>query len=271
MTTTNPAAPEQQATHVPDGWQLVPIELTPEMFNAGQACGGYADRIYRSMLSASPIAPIADARASDAAADTKGLPRLNRELPEMLSNALQVTRRIRRCEGETAAQVVLEHFATEYAKRALAAQKQPAPVGDGQAAGEPKADGRIAFNLTREQVSALYLTLLRRERPAFGWMEEPLVAIEWALKPAHNAIHDRGFNAMNRQFFGDDRLNLGEAEMPSEVTPLAPPAVAQQGTLTDEQIIQIAIDAGVTSTATNAGRIAFARALLAHNTGADHE
>jgi hypothetical protein len=51
---------------------------------------------------------------------------------------------------------------------------------------------RIPVNLTYEQISALYLLLFRRERPAYGWMETPLVAIEQALSPAHSAIHDRG-------------------------------------------------------------------------------
>jgi hypothetical protein len=81
---------------------------------------------------------------------------------------------------------------------------------------------RIKLHLTYEQVSALYLTLLRRERPAFGWMEEPLVAIEAALSPAHSAIHDRGFNSMNRQFFGDDRMAFEEAPMPTDVIAAAP-------------------------------------------------
>lgn len=88
-------------------------------------------------------------------------------------------------------------------------------------AGEPVAL-RIGISLTHEQVSALYLELLRRKRPAYGWMEEPLVAIEEALKPAHNAIHDRTFNAMNRQFFGDNRMAFDEASMPNGVTPAAP-------------------------------------------------
>ncbi|CAB3784598.1 hypothetical protein [Pararobbsia alpina] len=38
----------------PEGYALVPIEPTPDMFNAGQACGGYADRVYRAMLAAAP-------------------------------------------------------------------------------------------------------------------------------------------------------------------------------------------------------------------------
>jgi hypothetical protein len=84
-------------------------------------------------------------------------------------------------------------------------------------------DKRLPFNLTYEQVSALYLHLIRRNRPEFGWMEVPLVAIEEALKPVHNAIHDRQFNAMNRQFFGDDRVRLDEAPMPAEIAPVAQP------------------------------------------------
>jgi hypothetical protein len=90
--------------------------------------------------------------------------------------------------------------------------------------------GVFPFSLAPEQVQALYLTLLRRERPAFGWMEAPLVAIEAALKPAHDAIHDRQFNTMNRRFFGDDRFRLDEAAMPTEI------AASQPKVLTDEQI-----------------------------------
>ncbi|MBB5444608.1 MULTISPECIES: hypothetical protein [unclassified Paraburkholderia] len=41
-------------------------------------------------------------------------------LPQMPSNVSHVMRRIRRCENESAAQVVLEHFAMEYARAALA-------------------------------------------------------------------------------------------------------------------------------------------------------
>lgn len=101
-------------------------------------------------------------------------------------------------------------------KEARAASPQ-APAVDG-------AEGRISVSLTYGQVSALYLTLLRRERPAFGWMEEPLVAIEAALQPAHNAIHDRGFNDMNRRFFGDDRFKFEEGVIPTEVAPASPAA-----------------------------------------------
>lgn len=75
----------------------------------------------------------------------------------------------------------------------------------------------MKLSITPTQIQALYLLLLRRHRPEFGWMEEPLVAIEAALKPAHDAIHDRSFNAMNRQFFGDDRFHLDEAPMPAQL------------------------------------------------------
>ncbi|MDN8068788.1 hypothetical protein [Burkholderia vietnamiensis] len=85
---------------------------------------------------------------------------------------------------------------------------------------------RVSLLLTHEQVSALYVHLVHRNRPEFGWIESPLVAIEEALKPAHNAIHDRGFNAMNRRFFGDDRFKFDEAEMPSEIAPQARAASA---------------------------------------------
>lgn len=92
-------------------------------------------------------------------------------------------------------------------------------------------EGRLPFSLTPEQVQALYLTLLRRERPAFGWMEAPLVAIEEALQPAHNAIHDRSFNSLNRQFFGDDRVRLEEAPMPNEIAPSAAKVTADAGAM----------------------------------------
>lgn len=92
--------------------------------------------------------------------------------------------------------------------------------------------GRVRFELTHEQVQALYLFLSHgrfggkerpETRPAFGWMEAPLVAIEEALEPAHSAIHDRTFNGMNRQFFGDDRFKFAEHKMPDAVVPAAPP------------------------------------------------
>lgn len=102
----------------------------------------------------------------------------------------------------------------------LYAAPQPSPV-DGRGA-------RVSLLLTHEQASALYVHLVHRNRPEFGWIESPLVAIEEALKPAHNAIHDRGFNAMNRQFFSDDRFKFDEAEMPSEIVPQARAASASQ-------------------------------------------
>lgn len=97
---------------------------------------------------------------------------------------------------------------------------QPAPSpADERAA-------RVSLSLTHEQVSALYVHLVHRNRSEFGWIESPLIAIEEALKPAHNAIHDRGFNAMSRQFFGDDRFKFDEAEMPPEIVPQARAASA---------------------------------------------
>lgn len=86
--------------------------------------------------------------------------------------------------------------------------------------------GCVRVVMTFEQVQALYLTLMRdRPRPAFGWMEEPLVAIEAALKPVHGAIHDRQFNSMNRQFFGDERMRFDESPLARDVSALrTPPA-----------------------------------------------
>ena len=45
------------------------------------------------------------------------------ELPPIPPNVVQVTRRIRRCVGDVAAQVVLEHFAMEYARAAMAGRR----------------------------------------------------------------------------------------------------------------------------------------------------
>lgn len=87
-----------------------------------------------------------------------------------------------------------------------------------------EAPRRVTCSLTHEQISALYLHLLRRPRPEFGWMEAPLVAIESALMPVHGAIHDRGFNAMNRQFFGDDRFKFEERNIPPNIEPAEQPS-----------------------------------------------
>lgn len=59
----------------------------------------------------------------------------------------------------------------------------------------------VAF--TPEEVSALYLCLLHdRKRPAYGWMEAPLVAVEKQLKPLNAAISDRAFQAVDDAFWG---------------------------------------------------------------------
>jgi hypothetical protein len=97
---------------------------------------------------------------------------------------------------------------------------------------------RYAVELTAEQVQALYLTLFHGRiggkespgtRPAFGWIEQPLVDIELALAPLHLYLHDGQFNAMNRAFFGDARLDLPSAAKPT--LPLRPghTALAQAG------------------------------------------
>lgn len=46
------------------------------------------------------------------------------KLPEMPSNHLNVLRRIRRCEGEVAAQVVLEHAMRAYAEEAVRLERE---------------------------------------------------------------------------------------------------------------------------------------------------
>lgn len=92
--------------------------------------------------------------------------------------------------------------------------------------------GCVQVVMTFEQVQALYLTLMHgrrggkehpETRPAFGWMEQPLVEIEKTLAPVHSAIHDRQFNSLNRQFFGDDSRRLPEADLKTSVS--ASPAV----------------------------------------------
>ena len=58
------AAPVQQVS-VPDGWRLVPVELTQDMHDAGRAALASGSvpmaKVYRAMLSAAPAAPAADA------------------------------------------------------------------------------------------------------------------------------------------------------------------------------------------------------------------
>ena len=87
-------------------------------------------------------------------------------------------------------------------------------------------DRTVLVSFTYPQVQALYLTLFHGRmggaerpevRPAWGWMEQPLWEIETALAPAHKAIHDRDFSALNRSFFGTDSRKLPEALMPASV------------------------------------------------------
>jgi hypothetical protein len=55
------AAPPLQAVTVPDGWQLVPIEITDEIAEAiskeARCCGGIALDVYEAMLNAAPQPP----------------------------------------------------------------------------------------------------------------------------------------------------------------------------------------------------------------------
>lgn len=60
----------------------------------------------------------------------------------------------------------------------------------------------FTLKLSREQVSALFILLVHRKRPEFGWMEEPLLAIEAELNPVHSQIHSEDFDAMDRAFWG---------------------------------------------------------------------
>ena len=116
------------------------------------------------------------------------------------------------------------------------------PCAPAEPAAQGGERGCITVHMTYEQVKSLYLTLSHgrhggRERPetrpAFGWMEQPLVEIEQALEPIHNALHDRQFNSLNRQFFGDDRFRFDEAPLtqvvsatPAPASPCASPAAA---------------------------------------------
>ena len=58
------------------------------------------------------------------------------------------------------------------------------------------------LELTREQVSALAVHLAHRQRPAWGWMDAPLAAIEQAIDKEHAKIHKEDFAAMDAQFHG---------------------------------------------------------------------
>lgn len=81
--------------------------------------GGTADRL-RAAISARRSIPQGEETAKAAAQGD--------ELPPLPSNVAHVTRRIRRCEGEAAAQVVLEHFAREYGASCRAGVKGAAEI-----------------------------------------------------------------------------------------------------------------------------------------------
>lgn len=57
-------------------------------------------------------------------------------MTELPSNLLHVMRRIRRCENETAAQLVLEHFAREIERRTLERAAERCMYVTGSAPGE---------------------------------------------------------------------------------------------------------------------------------------
>lgn len=62
----------------------------------------------------------------------------------------------------------------------------PQPAGEA----EPVATSAyLVLNMSREQVSALYLHLCHRETMEYGWMEAPLKAIEKELELPHTKIH----------------------------------------------------------------------------------
>jgi hypothetical protein len=75
------------------------------------------------------------------------------QMPPMPSNISHVMRRIRRCEGETAAQLVLEHFAMEYARAALVHTAEQADAVRVGWTGHGEADNAIIL-LGRLDVSA---------------------------------------------------------------------------------------------------------------------
>lgn len=140
-----------------------------------------------------------------------------------------------RCNGETnhSNKEKIKTFARRYRERL-------AQEGPGRFTPEHEADIEAAYAeetqvpepvafyklpLEREAVSALAIHLFHRERPAFGWIENHLLAIENALKPIHNKIHDENFNAMYTAFFGYDRklpnaapvLAPGMVQVPEEI------------------------------------------------------
>lgn len=72
-------------------------------------------------------------------------------LPPMPNNVSHVTRRIRACEGEVAAQLVLEYFAIEYAKTAITSVAQPVSVPTES----PMEQGEGAFEWLETELSAI--------------------------------------------------------------------------------------------------------------------
>jgi hypothetical protein len=283
----------QDQHSAPEGLKLVPVEPTPEMFEAARKywfslhkgaaawpCGE-AMGIYAAMLAAAPQPPAPQAEAAPATAAHAGERviawiRFLRdglyEGPIMDCDKHRMEEIVRPKQSEWTALVAGDSTSAWHAGtiltiervREIAENIRGAEWNENRTWGQgyrqdaqgkytipklplvfddfarallaaapviaPVADSVVTLRLTHEQVSALYLHLVHRTRPDFGWIEAPLVAIEEALKPAHHAIHDRSFNAMNRQFFGDDRMELGEAPMPTEARAAAPVSVDEQQT-----------------------------------------
>lgn len=71
-----------------------------------------------------------------------------------------------------------------------------------RATSPPAPQPAVVEALTPEQISAVYLLLVRRKRPEFGWMEVALLGAEKILEPLHSAIHDAQFDAMDAAFRG---------------------------------------------------------------------
>ena len=82
------------------------------------------------------------------------------ELPELPKNVQHIMRRIRACEGEEAARIVLEHALREYGRACIAASQ--APYGD------------KALNIVAELVSLIQAHGELTLHNGSGWMENAL-------------------------------------------------------------------------------------------------
>jgi len=230
-------AADAQQVAVPQGWANLPAkmqtsidELQAEVAVYRQGCDLRDAKIaeLNSLLAAAPQPPVGDASAQEPA---RNLHREIMNMPVGTGDAgLNINQRLAYKIGHRAAR----HAAAELALSAPPAPEQLlqsiAEFGELQnQLPQTREPERFSMEFTAEQVQALYLTLWRgrlggkkrpETRPAYGWMEQPLVAIEDALESLHRHIHDRSFNAMNRQFFGNDSRSLPVTDAPA--MPLRP-------------------------------------------------